>query len=187
MAEPNEPNEPTDAAGSAGVIEEMLRNYARAQERSLGATTDWSASIVGAVTEQATSYTALLRSVQSSLTAMEQALESQAATNRALKESLDAAREVITSASAAQERQVRLANELLAQTLGTFESQLEALRSQVQSGARLLTGPAAGQSEAFRRMADDWISAYSRLLDTSLSSLRRGRGTGSDSGAGPSS
>ena len=167
-----------DPSAAARAVEAVLQSAVRAQEQGLGAASDWSASTLKAVTEQAESYTAVLRAVEASLTALESALRSQAETNQALTQSLEATRAVVTAASSSQERNVRLASELFGGTLQALEAQLEALRTQLQTGAQLLNAPAGGSAEAFRRLAEEWVRAYTQVLDTSVTFLRAGRGAG---------
>jgi len=146
----------------------------RAQERSLALTQGWFGGLFQSLKEQAETYAGLLRALESSLNAVEKALNSQTEANRALKESFDASRSAIVDAVAAQERNITLAKSLSAGMLESVTAQLEVLRAQVRGGQALFTGPLEAQSEPFQRMAQNWLDAYDRLLETSLSYFQPG-------------
>jgi wobble nucleotide-excising tRNase len=108
--------------------------------------------------------------------ALERTLKSQEETNRALKESLDAYRNVVESASETQERNMQLAQNFFENIVGTLRDQLESSRS-------LLLEPATKQQEIFQNLTQEWIDAYVKLLNAPLEFYRGGaegaRGEGS--------
>ena len=112
----------------------------------------------------------------SSMEALERTLKSQEETNRALKESLDAYRNVVESASETQERNMQLAQNFFENIVGTLRDQLESSRS-------LLLEPATKQQEIFQNLTQEWIDAYVKLLNAPLEFYRAGaegaRGEGS--------
>jgi hypothetical protein len=93
--------------------------------------------------------------------AFRKALESQEETNRALKESLDAYRNVLESAGETQERNMQLAENF-------FGDVVETLRGQLESSRSLLLEPAAKQQEFFQNVTQEWVDAYVRLLNAPL-------------------
>jgi wobble nucleotide-excising tRNase len=103
----------------------------------------------------------------SSMEALERTLKSQEETNRALKESLDAYRNVVESASETQERNMQLAQNF-------FENIVETLRGQLESSRSLLLEPAAKQQEVFQNLTQEWMDAYVRLLNAPLEFYRSG-------------
>ena len=74
----------------------MVVNAVEAYERTLTLVQSWFEGILATYKEQAESYGAMLRSVDTSLRALEQVVESQAKITKALGESLDASRQVVT-------------------------------------------------------------------------------------------
>ena len=98
-----------------------------------------------------------MEALSSTLAATEQALASQEETNRALRKSLEAYREVIEQASATQERSARLIQTALESFAATTQAQLELTRS--------FMAPLAGQQEAFGDLVQGWNDAFLRLLD----------------------
>jgi len=99
------------------------------------------------------------------MVALEQTLKSQEETNRALKESLDAYRNVVESASETQERNMELAQNF-------FDDIVETLRGQIESSRALLLEPATRQQEFFQNVTQEWIDAYVRLLNAPLEFYR---------------
>ena len=97
--------------------------------------------------------------------ALERTLKSQEETNRAIKESLDAYRNVLENASETQERNMQLAQSF-------FDDVVETLRSQLESSRSLLLEPAARQQEFFQNVTQEWIDAYVRLLNAPLEFYR---------------
>jgi hypothetical protein len=99
--------------------------------------------------------------------ALETTLKSQEETNRAIKESLDAYRNVVESASQTQERNMELAHNFFDDVVGTLRDQLESSRS-------LLLEPAAKQQEFFQNISQEWVDAYVKLLNAPLEFYKAG-------------
>lgn len=144
----------------------------RAQERVLDMTQGWSESVLGTLKEQADSYTTLLRSVDASLRAMEQAITSQAQTTKALAESLEASREVVSTVMGAHQHSVDRVETFVQGMLDVLTGQLQALRTQVDIGQAMLSDPVAAQSATFMKMSQDWMDAYGRLMNSAPGSFR---------------
>jgi hypothetical protein len=99
--------------------------------------------------------------------ALEKTLRSQEETNRALKESLDAYRNVVENANEAQERNMQFVQNF-------FENVVETLRNQLESSRSLLMEPAARQQELFQNLTQEWMDAYRKLLSAPLEFYRAG-------------
>ena len=98
----------------------------------------------------------MFAALASSLAAMERALASQEATNRALRQSLDAHREVVERAAAAQERGARLVQAALDGVSASAKAQLDA--------ARALVTPPGPRSEPFDPVRE-WNAMLQRMLE----------------------
>ena len=94
------------------------------------------------------------------LAATERALASQEEANRALRQSLEACREVIERASATQERSTRLVQAALESFATTTQAQLELTRAFL-----VPLGGGGDQSEAFGSLVQGWNDAFLRLLE----------------------
>ena len=114
----------------------------------------------------------MLRSVDASLRAMEKAVSSQAETTKALAESLEASRQVVTSATRSQQRSVEQVESWVDGMLTALDQQLRAIRAQVEAGQALATNPAAAQGEAFLAMTQEWMEAYRRLATSAPATWR---------------
>jgi DNA repair exonuclease SbcCD ATPase subunit len=158
------------SAGSPDLqsVQDMMKDAARAQERSLAVFQDWFSGLVRSLQEQAESYTSVLKALESSLTAVEKALDSQAQASKALKASLEASQRGMASAASAQERSLEMAKSLFGGMLEMSRLQFDVLRGQLPGGAAF-AGPTGAQAEAFQRMAQEWGDAYRRMLDTTMS------------------
>jgi len=155
--------------GSTPGLESMgavARSAVEAYERTLNLMQTWSEGIMATYREQGESYTAMLVSVDKSLRAMEQVVENQAKTTKALAESLDASRQVVTSAMKLNQHSTERVETFVTGVLDVLTGQLEAIRSQVDLGQTMLSTPASGQSALFLKMTQDWTDAYSRLLES---------------------
>jgi chromosome segregation ATPase len=145
----------------------------------VGIAQDWAEGVIESYRAQAESYRALTDALLSSLEALESTLKSQEETNRALKQSLDAYRGVLESASASQERNLRAAQ-------GFFDDIVETLRAQLESSRSLLAEPVQRQQEFFQSMTQEWMEAYMRLLQAPFGMQRgsppRAQGPGSREG-----
>ena len=151
-----------------------------AQQRSMGLAQDWSESVIETYKSQAESYRALTDAMRSSLTALEKTLKSQEETNRALRESLEAYRRVVESASETQERNTELAQSY-------FDNVVQTLQGQLESSRALLLEPAARQQEFFQNVTQEWLDAYTKLLNTPLDLYRASaqRAAGETRGGNP--
>ncbi|MCA1739379.1 MAG: hypothetical protein LC740_11310 [Actinobacteria bacterium] len=157
------PQNPAEAGLRA--MQDAVGGAVSAQQRSMGLAQDWSESVIETYKSQAESYRALTDAMSSSMTALQRTLESQEETNRALKESLDAYRNVVESASETQERNLQLAENF-------FNNVVETLQSQIESSRSLLLEPAARQQEFFQNVTQEWIDAYTKLLNAPLEFYR---------------
>jgi len=128
-----------------------------AQRRSVGLAQDWAEGVIGAYKVQAESYQALTDALLSSLEALESTLKSQEETNRALKQSLDAYRNVLENAGVSQEQNLRMAQSF-------FDDVVETLRLQLEGSRALLAEPVQRQQEFFQSMTQEWMDAYLKLL-----------------------
>src|SRR5215217_1778855 len=132
------PQNPAEAGLKA--MQDAMGGVVASQQRSVGLAQDWAESVIA-------SY------------------KSQEETNRALKESLDAYRNVVESASETQERNMELAQNF-------FDDIVETLRGQIESSRALLLEPATRQQEFFQNVTQEWIDAYVRLLNAPLEFYR---------------
>ena len=147
------------------AMQDAVGGAVAAQQRSVGLAQDWAQSIIESYRSQAESYRAFTDAMSSSMTALQRTLESQEETNRALKESLDAYRNVVENASEVQERNMQLVQSFFNDVVQTLQGQLESSRS-------LLLEPAARQQEFFQNVTQEWIDAYTRLLNVPLEFYR---------------
>ena len=106
----------------------------------------------------------MLRSVDASLHALEEVVEGQAKITKALGESLDASRQVVTAATNSNQHSTERIETFVADVLGVLSGQLEALKSQVDIGKTMLADPMSAQSAMFLKMTQDWSDAYGRML-----------------------
>jgi DNA repair exonuclease SbcCD ATPase subunit len=166
-------NNPAEAGLKA--VQDAVGGAVAAQQRSVGLAQDWAESLIETYRSQAESYRALTDAMRSSMTALEKTLQSQEETNRALKESLDAYRNVVESASETQERNMQFVQNF-------FDNIVETLRSQLESSRSLLLEPAAKQQELFQSLTQEWMDAYTRLLNAPLEFYRASTGRGEGEG-----
>ena len=136
---------------------EIAKATVAAQERSLELAQAWAGSLQQLVSDQAEGGREALEALTSTLAATEKALASQEEANQALRQSLEAYRDVITQASAAQERTSRLVQAAL-------ESFTTATRAQLELARTLLT-PLGTHPEAFGGLVQSWNDAFLRLLE----------------------
>src|SRR5687767_2553911 len=142
----------------------MVVNAVEAYERTLTLVQSWFEGILASYKEQAESYGAMLRSVDASLHALEEVVEGQAKITKALGESLDASRQVVTAATNSNQHSTERIETFVADVLGVLSGQLEALKSQVDIGKTMLADPVSAQSAMFLKMTQDWSDAYGRML-----------------------
>ena len=90
--------------------------------------------------------------------ALRELLASQEEANRALRQSLDAYRDVVERAGATQERSARLVQAALESFTATTQAQLELARAR-------LAPLGAAQPEAFGNLVQSWNDAFLRLLE----------------------
>lgn len=159
----DEPRNPAEAGAKA--MQDAVSGAVASQQRSVKLAQDWSETVIETYRSQAESYQSLTEAMKSSMEAFRKALESQEETNRALKESLDAYRNVFESAGQAQERNMQLAQNF-------FDDVVETLRGQIESSRQLLLEPAARQQEFFQNVTQEWVDAYTRLLQAPLEFYR---------------
>jgi len=170
----NKPQNPAEAGLRA--VQDAVGGAVAAQQRSMGLTQNWAESVIESYKSQAESYQALTDAMSTSMTALERTLQSQEETNRALKESLDAYRNVVESASVTQERNMELVE-------GFFGNVLETLHGQLESSRSLLLQPTANQQEVFQNLTQEWMDAYVKLLSGPLEFYRMGGGGARDEGS----
>jgi uncharacterized membrane-anchored protein YhcB (DUF1043 family) len=161
----NTAGDPWGAASGFESMNAMARSAVEAYERTLSLVQTWSEGIMSTYREQSESYAAMLTSVDKSLRAMEQVVENQAKTTKALAESLDASRQVVTTAMSSNQASTERVETFVTEVLGVLNAQLETVRNQVSLGQTMLSNPVAGQSAMFTKMTQDWTEAYTRLLD----------------------
>jgi hypothetical protein len=142
----------------------MVGNAVESYERTLNLVQSWFEGILATYKEQAESYGAMLRSVDASLHALEEVVEGQAKITKALGESLDASRQVVTAATNSNQHSTERIETFVADVLGVLNGQLEALKSQVDIGKTMLADPVSAQSALFLKMTQDWNEAYGRML-----------------------
>jgi HPt (histidine-containing phosphotransfer) domain-containing protein len=128
-----------------------------AQRRSVGLAQDWAEGVISSYKAQAESYKALTDAMRSSMEALDSTLKSQEETNRALRQSLDAYRGVLENAGATQEQSLRVAQ-------GFFEDVVKTLRLQLEGSQALLAEPVQRQQEFFQSVTQEWMDAYTKLL-----------------------
>jgi hypothetical protein len=90
--------------------------------------------------------------------ALRELLASQEEANRALRQSLEAYRDVVERAGATQERTARLVQAALESFTTTTQAQLELARA-------MLAPLGAAQPEAFGNLVQSWNDAFLRLLE----------------------
>jgi hypothetical protein len=163
----NQPNQgwgtPASGLESLGG---MVGNAVESYERTLNLVQSWFEGVLATYKEQAESYGAMLRSVDASLHALEEVVEGQAKITKALGESLDASRQVVTAATNSNQHSTERIETFVADVVGVLNGQLEALKSQVDIGKTMLADPVSAQSAMFLKMTQDWNDAYGRMLST---------------------
>lgn len=142
----------------------MVVNAVEAYERTLTLVQSWFEGILASYKEQAEGYGAMLRSVDASLRALEQVVESQAKVTKALGESLDASRQVVTAATSSNQHSTERIESFVGDVLALLTGQLQALKSQVDIGQTMLSDPMSTSSAMFLKMTQDWSEAYGRML-----------------------
>ena len=142
----------------------MVVNAVEAYERTLTLVKNWFEGSLAAYKEQAESYGAMLRSVDTSLRALEEVVESQAKITKALSESLDASRQVVTAATNSNQHSTERIETFVSDALALLTGQLQALKSQVEMGQSLMSDPMSAQSAKFLKMTQEWSDAYGRML-----------------------
>lgn len=161
----NQPNQawgtPVPGLESLGA---MVGNAVESYERTLNLVQSWFEGIMATYREQAESYGAMLRSVDASLHALEEVVEGQAKITKALGESLDASRQVVTAATNSNQHSTERVETFVADVLTVLTGQLEALKNQVDIGKTMLADPVSAQSAMFLKMTQDWSDAYGRML-----------------------
>ena len=139
-------------------------NAVESYERSLNMVQSWFEGVLATYKEQAESYGAMLRSVDASLRAMEQVVDAQAKITKALGESLDASRQVVTAATSSNQHSTERIESYVGDVLAVLNGQLKALKSQVDIGQTMMSDPMSAQSAMFAKMTQDWSDAYGRML-----------------------
>lgn len=172
MARKEQPN----AAGpfDVGSIAETLRSAAGAQQRSFNLVQEWFTGLLGSLQEQAENYSRMLRALESSLAAVEKAVDSQAEASKALKNTLEASQQGIASAAAAQERSLELVKSLFGGMLEMSKLQLEVLRGPGGGDSSAAGAALTAQAETFQRMTQEWVDAYTRTLESTMSAFTAG-------------
>ncbi len=158
----------TQASTPMASLDAMVSGAVQAQQRAISVTQDFSESVLGALKEQAASYSALLRSVDTSLRSMEQAIKSQAESTKALSESLEASRQVVTTAMAAQQQGIERVETFVGSMLGVLGGQLKTLRRQVEIGKTMLSDPVGAQSDMFLQATQEWMGAYDQIVTAAM-------------------
>ena len=144
----------------------MVSNAVESYERTLNLVQNWFEGILATYKEQAESYGAMLRSVDASLHALEEVVEGQAKITRALGESLDASRQVVSAATNSNQHSTERIETFVGDVLAVLTGQLESLKKQVDIGQTMLSDPLSAQSAMFLKMTQDWNDAYGRMLST---------------------
>lgn len=147
--------------------QDVLDGAVAAQQRSVGMAQDWTQGVIDSYKNQAESYQALMEAMKSSLAALETTLKSQEETNKALRQSLDAYKNALENASQAQERNMQLAQSF-------FNDVVDTLRGQLESSRSLLLEPAAKQQEFFQNVTQEWLDAYTKLLNAPMEFYKAG-------------
>ena len=150
MANPPNPGWGTPVPGLeslGGMVGTAVESY----ERTLNLVQSWFEGLLATYKEQAESYGAMLRSVDASLHALEEVVEGQAKITKALGESLDASRQVVTAATNSNQNSTERIETFVADVLGVLNGQLEALKSQVDIGKTMLADPVSAQSACSSR------------------------------------
>ena len=144
----------------------MVSNAVESYERTLNLVQNWFEGILATYKEQAESYGAMLRSVDASLHALEEVVEGQAKITKALGESLDASRQVVSAATNSNQHSTERIETFVGDVLAVLTGQLESLKKQVDIGQTMLSDPLSAQSAMFLKMTQDWNDAYGRMLST---------------------
>ena len=159
------PENPAEASFRA--VGDLFGGALAAQQRSVNLAQDWAENVVETYKSQAEGYQALTEAMRTSMTALERTLKSQEETNRTLRESLEAYKKVIESAGETQDRNARLAQNF-------FDGVVKTLQDQLESSRALLAEPALKQQEFFQNVTQEWLEAYTRLLNAPFELYRRG-------------
>jgi len=144
----------------------MVSNAVESYERTLNLVQNWFEGILATYKEQAESYGAMLRSIDASLHALEEVVEGQAKITKALGESLDASRQVVSAATNSNQHSTERIETFVGDVLAVLTGQLESLKKQVDIGQTMLSDPLSAQSAMFLKMTQDWNDAYGRMLST---------------------
>jgi prophage DNA circulation protein len=144
----------------------MVSNAVESYERTLNLVQNWFEGLLATYKEQAESYGAMLRSIDASLHALEEVVEGQAKITKALGESLDASRQVVSAATNSNQHSTERIETFVGDVLAVLTGQLESLKKQVDIGQTMLSDPLSAQSAMFLKMTQDWNDAYGRMLST---------------------
>jgi len=164
MANPPNPGWSSTSVPGLESLGGMVDNAVESYERTLNLVQSWFEGLLATYKEQSDSYGAMLRSVDASLHALEEVVEGQAKITRALGESLDAQRQVVTAATTSNENSTERIEKFVGDVLGVLTGQLQALKSQVEIGQSMMADPVSTQSALFLKMTQDWTDAYGRML-----------------------
>ena len=91
-------------------------------------------------------------------------VDGQAKITKALAESLDASRQVVTAATNSNQHSTERIETFVGDVLAVLTGQLDALKNQVDIGQTMLSDPMSAQSAMFLKMTQDWNDAYGRML-----------------------
>lgn len=159
----SEPQNPAEAGLKA--MQDAMGGAVAAQQRSMNLAQNWAENVIETYRSQAESYRSLTEAMRSSMEAFRRTLEAQEETNRALKESLDSYRNVVEGANETQERNMQMAQDF-------FDNIVQTLRDQIESSRNLLLEPAVKQQEFFQNITQEWLDAYTKLLNAPLEFYR---------------
>jgi hypothetical protein len=93
-------------------------------------------------------------------------VEGQAKITKALGESLDASRQVVSAATNSNQHSTERIETFVGDVLAVLTGQLESLKKQVDIGQTMLSDPLSAQRAMFLKMTQDWNDAYGRMLST---------------------
>jgi hypothetical protein len=170
MGEERETPRNRDGAGfetAAGFLADM----AKAQGEALSQVQNWSVAAMAAYRQQAEEYNGLLQAVNRSLEAAEQGqramtelADSHMKATKALNDSVDASRDLVSKAVASNRQSLDRLESLVTAMVQQVGSQVAALGDQMPTAESIAAGPFAAQRAAYLEVTRTWMDAFNNVL-----------------------
>jgi hypothetical protein len=164
----------------------FLGEVIKAQGMAMSQAQNWSIEVMAAYRQQAEEYGAVLQAVNRLLQAAERSqlamadlAESHAKATKALSDSVDASRELVSTAEASNRKGLERLESLVTGMVEQVGGQVATLSEQMPMTSSTVTGPLAAQNAAFSELTRTWMDAFNSLLSGGIAGRRdAGQGEG---------